>query len=193
MSQFLSVSFEHACPSADEIRTAAYLRAKDAGEKGVCLVQANLPDKSAPINVVVNLAAGEATVVLPLPCQIQKLSFGEAYTFENGVYVVSEQSAESISEAAQSAFPDAEALYLISVDRASAFSTAVLCLSGTLQPISRTVEGAAAAAMFLHSELEQGTMEVTIGQSGGILEIGMRKVGGEVTGLSAGGPVEVTA
>ena len=135
MSQFLSVSFDHAHPSADEIRIAAFRCAMDAGEKGVCLVQAKIQDQAAPINVVVNIAAGEATVVLSLPKRIQSFPFGCA---------------------------------------------------------SRTVEGAAAAAMFLHRDLEHGTMEVTVGQPGGILEIGMRKESGEVTGLSAGGPVEVS-
>ena len=192
MSQFLSVSFEHAHPSADEIRIAAYRCAMDAGEKGVCLVQAKVLDHAAPINVVVNIAAGEATVVLSLPKQIHAFPFGWAYYFESGVYLVTEQPAEAVSKDVRSSVSDTDPLYLLALDQESAFVTTMLCLPDALRPVPRTVEGAAAAAMYLHRDLEHGTMEVTVGQAGGILEIGMRKESGEVTGLSAGGPVEVS-
>ena len=192
MSQFLSVSFEHAHPSADEIRIAAYHCAMDAGEKGVCLVQAKVLDHAAPINVVVNIAAGEATVVLSLPKQIHAFPFGWAYYFESGVYLVTEQPAVAVSKDVRSSVSDTDPLYLLALDKESAFVTTMLCLPDALRPVPRTVEGAAAAAMYLHRDLEHGTMEVTVGQAGGILEIGMRKESGEVTGLSAGGPVEVS-
>ena len=113
VSQFLSVSFEHAHPSADEIRIAAYRCAMDAGEKGVCLVQAKVLDHAAPINVVVNIAAGEATVVLSLPKQIHAFPFGWAYYFESGVYLVTEQPAEAVSKDVRSSVSDTDPLYLL--------------------------------------------------------------------------------
>ena len=81
---------------------------------------------------------------------------------------------------------------IAALNRETAFVQAVDYSVDPQNPIiiGRSTEAAAAAAMVLHQDLENGTMESTIGQPGGILEIGMRKENGKVTGLSAGGPVD---
>lgn len=192
MSQILFVSAPEGYDS-DALRRAAYDCAVSAGETGVCLVQASTPSMSSPAQVVVNIAAKEASIVLALPTEERETDFGPVYVFRGDAYLVTDlPGGEAI---AQDPFDLQEAgrSFILTLDRETAFLTTLQYdrTTGEMTPVRRTVEGAAAAAMYLHRDLEQGTMEVTIEQPGGVLEIGMRKESGKVTGLSAGGPVEV--
>ena len=171
----------------DLMRRAAYTRALGAGETGVCLVLVERQDYD-PIQVVVHVPSKEASIVLPLPSEMKAFDFGTAFAFPGEYYVVTEQKPEKIASQVRAAFPQSNVI-VVSLNRENAFITAVDCSADPPVVIERSTEAAAAAAMVLHQDLENGTMESTIGQPGGILEIGMRKENGKVTGLSAGGPV----
>lgn len=175
----------------DSLRLAAFQQTVDAGETGVCLVLVERAD-AAPIQVVVNAAAREASIVLPVPMETRPFSFGTAFLFPEEICLVTEQTPEEIVSPARAAFPEVN-LVIVTLERETACIKAYDYGTETNQPalLERSTEAAAAAAMVLHQDLENGTMESTIGQPGGILEIGMRKEHGKVTGLSAGGPVEM--
>lgn len=172
----------------DSMRRAAYTRALSAGETGVCLVLVERQDYD-PIQVVVHVPAKEASIVLPLPSEMKAFDFGTAFAFPGEYYIVTEQKPEEIVSQVCAAFPQSN-MIIVSLNRENAFITSFDCSTNPPIVIGRSTEAAAAAAMVLHQDLENGTMESTIGQPGGILEIGMRKENGKVTGLSAGGPVD---
>ena len=190
MSQILTVKV----PSGnlrydgDSMRRAAYTRALSAGETGVCLVLVERQDYD-PIQVVVHVPAKEASIVLPLPSEMKAFDFGTAFAFPGEYYIVTEQKPEEIVSQVCVAFPQSN-MIIVSLNRGNAFITSFDCSTNPPIVIGRSTEAAAAAAMVLHQDLENGTMESTIGQPGGILEIGVRKENGKVTGLSAGGPVD---
>ncbi len=192
MSQILTVEFssDNERYNGDDMRRAAYLHALAAGETGVCLVLLKR-EGYAPIQVVVNVSAKEASVVLPLPTEIKSFDFGTAFTFPGEMLVITEQNSKEILSEVSSTFPELNTI-IVTLDRETAFAQAGDYSLNPDRPIiiSRSTEAAAAAAMVLHQDLLNGTMESTIGQPGGILEIGMRKENGKVTGLSAGGPVD---
>ncbi len=190
MSQILTVEV----PSfslrygGDAMRRAAFTRALGAGETGVCLVLIKREDYD-PIQVVVHVPTKEASIVLPVPKEIKEFDFGTAIAFPGECYVVTEQNTEEIISQVRAAFPLSDVI-IVTLNRENAFITAVDYSVDPPVVIGRSTEAAAAAAMVLHQDMENGTMESTIGQTCGILEIGMRKENGKVTGLSAGGPVE---
>ena len=190
MSQILTVEvpFVGQRYDGDSMRRDAYTRALGAGETGVCLVLVKRQDYD-PIQVVVHVPAKEASIVLPLPSEIKAFDFGTAFAFPGEYYVVTEQKPEEIVSQVCAAFPQSNVI-IVSLSRENAFITSFDCSADPPIVIGRSTEAAAAAAMILHQDLENGTMESTIGQPGGILEIGMRKENGKVTGLSAGGPVD---
>ena len=190
VSQILTVEVPSAGQryGGDSMRRAAYTRALGEGETGVCLVLVERQDYD-PIQVVVHVPAKEASIVLPLPSEIKMFDFGTAFAFPGEHYVVTELKPEEIVPQVRAAFPQSDVI-IVTLDRESAFITAVDCSTEPPVVIGRSTEAAAAAAIVLHQDLENGTMESTIGQPGGILEIGMRKENGKVTGLSAGGPVD---
>ena len=193
VSQILSVEFPTADHryNGDSMRRAAYLCAMQAGETGVCLVLVKRQGYD-PIQTVVNVAAKEASIVLPVPADVKKIDFGTAFFFPDEICLVTEQSPEFILPRISEAFPHSY-VTIVALDRENACITAAAYGMDRELPIviKRSTEAAAAAAMALHLDLENGTMESTIGQPGGILEIGMRKENGNVTGLSAGGPVDL--
>ena len=89
MSQILtfevpSVTHRYA---GDSMRCAAYTHALRSGETGVCLVLVKRPDYD-PIQVVVNVKAKEASIVLPLPASIKELAFGTVFSFPDEMIVV---------------------------------------------------------------------------------------------------------
>ena len=192
MSQILTVKV----PSGnlrydgDSMRRAAYTRALSAGETGVCLVLVERQDYD-PIQVVVNVKAKEASIVLPLPASIKGFAFGTVFSFPDEMIVVTEHKPEEILTEVRTLFPDFDAV-IATLNRETASIQAADYSRNPDQPImiGRSTEAAAAAAMVLHQDLENGTLESTIGQPDGILEIGMWKENGKVTGLSAGGPVD---
>jgi hypothetical protein len=190
MSQILTVEVPSAGQryDGDSMRRAAYTRALSAGVTGVCLVLVERQDYD-PIQVVVHVPAKEASIVLPLPSEIKAFDFGTAFAFPGEYYIVTEQKPEEIVSQVCAAFPQSNVI-IVSLSRENAFITSFDCSADPPIVIGRSTEAAAAAAMILHQDLENGTMESTIGQPGGILEIGMRKENGKVTGLSAGGPVD---
>ena len=175
--------------AGDAMRCTAYTHALRSGETGVCLVLVKRPDYD-PIQIVVNVKAKEASIVLPLPASIKGFAFGTVFSFPDEMIVVTEHNPDEILDEVRTVFPELN-VTIASLDRGNAFIAAADYSSNDVQPIhiERSTEAAAAAAMVLHQDLENGTMESTIGQPGGILEIGMRKENGKVTGLSAGGPV----
>lgn len=185
MSEILTFRPSEPLPDYDALRCAAFAHAVAAGESGVCLVLVETSGET--VSVVANVSAGEASVVLPLPKEIREESWGTLFFFPDEVYAVAE-NADTLDFA-----PEAD--FLVALDRAQAQIRVMRYdrETGEKFPVARSADGAACAAMVLHRDLENGTMESTVGQPGGILEIGMRKENGRVTGLSAGGPVEVTA
>ena len=194
MSQILTVEFpsDNLRYDGDAMRRAAYLHAIQAGETGVCLVLVQRHGYD-PIQVVVHVPAKEASIVLPLPAEIRTFGFGTVFSFLDEIIAVTEQNPKEILSEVCTAFPESNVI-IATLNRENAFIQAG---DYSLDPdnpiiIGRSTEAAAAAAMVLHRDLENGTMEPTIGQAGGILEIGMRKENGKVTGLSAGGPVDFT-
>ena len=192
MSQILTIevpSVNHRY-AGDSMRCAAYEHALRSGQTGVCLVLVKRPDYN-PIQVVVNVKAKEASIVLPLPASIKGFAFGTLFSFPDEMIVVTEQKPEEILAEVCTLFPEFNAV-IVTLNRETASIQATDYSSNPDQPIviGRSTEAAAAAAMVLHQDLANGTMESTIGQPGGILEIGMRKENGKVTGLSAGGPVD---
>ena len=192
MSQILTVEYssDYAFYDGDSMRNFAYLHAVHAGETGVCLVLLQRHGYD-PIQVVVHVSAKEASIVLPLPAETKEFDFGTAFAFPGEIIVVTEQEPKDILSEVYAAFPETST-FIAMMNRQTAF---VQAGDYSLDPdhpiiIGRSTEVAAAAAMVLHQDLENGTMESTIGQPLGILEIGMRKENGKVTGLSAGGPVD---
>ena len=192
MSQILTVEYpsDYARYDGDSMRRAAYLHAVHEGETGVCLVLLRRQGYD-PIQVVVNVKAKEASIVLPLPASIKGFAFGTVFSFPDEMIVVTEQKPEEIFAEVRTLFPEFNAV-IVTLNRETASIQATDYSSNPDQPIviGRSTEAAAAAAMVLHQDLANGTLESTIGQPGGILEIGMRKENGKVTGLSAGGPVD---
>lgn len=195
MSQILSFQFvsDDGTNFADQIRCAAFDFAKSAGETGVCLILVSGTNTDESVPVVANLGAKEASIVLPLFDWVKDDSFGTAFGLSDSVYVISESLNQAAMQQVQSAFEKETNLFFFELDRPKALIRGfLLCREDeNWIPIPRSAEGAAAAAMVLHRDLETGTMESTIEQPGGILEIGLRKEQGRVLGLSAGGPVEV--
>ena len=193
MSQILNVQITapDALTNFDGLRCTAYSNAFVAGETGVCLVLLQVPSGET-IRVVVNMAEKEASIVLPLPDEARSLDCGDAFLFPGGWFVVTEQTAQEALPAVRKAFPEVETIFIVTLNRETAFITLSRCVPEKLPVlVLRSAEATAAAAMVLHRDLADGTMESTVGQRGGILEIGLRKQGGEVVGLSAGGPVEM--
>ena len=192
MSQILTVEYssDYAFYDGDSMRSFAYLHAVHAGETGVCLVLLRRQGYD-PIQVVVHVSAKEASIVLPLPAEIKAFDFGSAFAFPGEMIVVTEREPKDILSDVYAAFPESFTK-IVTLNRENAFVQAGDYSLDPQNPIiiGRLTEAAAAAAMVLHQDLENGTMESTIGQPGGILEIGMRKENGKVTGLSAGGPVD---
>ena len=192
MSQILTIEVPSANHryAGDSMRCAAYEHALRSGETGVSLVLVKRPDYD-PIQVVVNVRAKEASIVLPLPTSIKGFAFGTVFSFPDEMIVVTDHTPEEVLAEVRTLFPDFDAV-IVTLNRETASIQAVDYSLNPDQPImiARSTEAAAAAAMVLHQDLENGTMESTIGQPGGILEIGMRKENGKVTGLSAGGPVD---
>ena len=191
MSQILNVSITapNALHDFDALRGVAWCNALVSDEKDVCLVLLQVPG-SDPIQVVVNVGEKEASIVLPLPSAEQSFEFGTAFTFPGGLFLVTEQPAVQVLPTARAALQETGTIYIVTMDRKTAFVKAARCVPDK-PPVylPRSAEAAAAAAMVLHSDLMDGTMESTIGQPGGVLEIGLRKQDGAVMGLSAGGPV----
>lgn len=193
MSQILKVSVPapNALHDYDALRGVAWCNALISDEQGVCLVLLQIPETD-PIQVVVNLAEKEASIVLPLPSSERSFDFGTAFRFPGGQYIVTEQPEQTVVPAVRAAMPEEETVFIVRMDRESAFIKTGRYVPGKPPSyLPRSAEAAAAAAMVLHRDLTDGTMESTIGQPGGILEIGLRKQNGAVTGLSAGGPVEM--
>jgi hypothetical protein len=193
MSQILNVKINSTdvLRDYDGLRCIAFANAMLAGETGVCLVLLEIPS-TEPIRVVVNMAQKEASVVLPLPEAERSFDFGTAFLFPAGWFVVTEQTAQQVLPDLRAAMPEVETVYIVTLDPETAHVTLTCCVPEKPPVfVARKVEAAAAAAMVLHRDLSDGTMEQTIGQRGGILEIGLRKQGGMLIGLSAGGPVEV--
>lgn len=192
MSQILTVEYpaDSIRYDGDGMRRAAYLHAVHEGETGVCLVLLRRQGYD-PIQVVVHASAKEASIVLPLPTEIKEFDFGTVFAFPGETIVVTEREPKDILSEVYAAFPESCPM-IAALNRETAF---VQAGDYSLDPpnqsvIGRSTEVAAAAAMVLHRDLENGTMESTIGQPCGVLEIGLRKENGKVTGLSAGGPVD---
>ena len=131
--------------------------------------------------------------MLPLPTREESFGWAERFDFPAGTFLLSERPCAETLAKALNALPEKTRIFALSLDRETArFETLAYDReTGETHPVRRTAEGAAAVAMLLHRDLQDGTMEVTIGQPGGILEIGLRKEGGRVLGLSAGGPVRM--
>ena len=195
MSQILTFQYLSDVGNADMdlIRCAAFHYAKAEGESGVCLVLVSVEGWGEPVQVVANLNANEASIVLPLFDWEKELSIGTAFGLRDTVYIISDCPGDSAMQEAANAFESSERLFFFALRRADASLTGFWLdrSSGTWIPVIRSAEGAAAAAIVLHRDLESGTMESTVSQPGGILEIGLRKDRSCVLGLSAGGPVEV--
>ncbi|MBQ3970087.1 MAG: hypothetical protein II685_06365, partial [Clostridia bacterium] len=128
-----------------------------------------------------------------VPEWTEEHSFGQVFSFSGVNYVISDNDRMPKEQEVFSMLKADRPLFLYSLDRSSASITGVQYHPGdqTGTPAERSAEAAAAAALVLHKELQNGTMESTIDQPGGILEIGLRKENGKLLGLSAGGPVEV--
>lgn len=192
MSQILSFQYtpDQFPITADAVRCAAFEYAKSRNCTGIALILVSLPEQKTPIQVVANLGAGESSSVLPLPDRIEETPVGTLFSFPSGLYIITEQEQQHAFKLAV-AMDEIQNLTLFFLQRDSAQIHGFRRVGQNWLPAARSAEGAAAAAMVLHSDLENGTMESTIDQPGGLLEIGMRKENGKVTGLSAGGPVEV--
>lgn len=195
MSQILSFHYSpyDETINADTIRCKAYEFAKASGEAGVCLVLVSLKDLNESVQVVANISAGEASIVLPLFDWEKEYAFGTAFGASGSVYVISDQSSSAAMQQAKDTFIEASELWFFYLDRKNAMlrGSHISAAGNHWTPVLRSAEGAAAAALVLHRSLDTGTMESTVDQPGGILEIGLRKDHGRVLGLSAGGPVEV--
>ena len=195
MSQILSFPYlpEGNNPYADQIRCNAFDYAKNTGESGVCLILVTLQDTGKTVQVVANLSAKEASIVLPLFDWEKDYSFGTAFGLSDTVFIISEVSDQAAMQQARETFEKEWNLLFFTLNRENAAIRGSWLdqKSGQWIPVSRSAEGAAAAAAVLHRDMITGTMESTIDQPGGLLEIGLRKERGNVLGLSAGGPVEV--
>ena len=192
MSQILELTMTERVCDSDALRCAAFDCAERAGEQSACLVQVHTAD-AGTVLVMVNVGAGEASAVLPLPTREETIGWAERFDFPAGTFLISERPCAETLKQAQTALPEAKRIFALSLDRETARFETLLHdrETGETRPVRRTAEGAAAAAMLLHRELQDGTMEITVGQPGGILEIGLRKEAGRVLGLSAGGPVRM--
>ena len=129
MSQILNVQITapDALTNFDGLRCTAYSNAFVAGETGVCLVLLQVPSGET-IRVVVNMAEKEASIVLPLPDEARSLDCGDAFLFPGGWFVVTEQTAQEALPAVRKAFPEVETIFIVTLNRETAFITLSRCV-----------------------------------------------------------------
>lgn len=148
-------------------RAAGYFYAKQQGMTGMAFVLtegSGIPDARA---VVANVEHETASAVLPLPERLELRETGADAVLDGVVYHVT---------TGDEAFSDGVTVHLDPAD------SSIDCAFA---------EAAAAAAIYLTRDLQDGTMELNIGVGDKVLEIGLRKDAGEVTGLSVGGELRL--
>lgn len=151
--------------SANLLRAAGFYYAQQQGLPGMAFVLTEGSCLSEPRAVVANAEAETASAVLPLPESLELR--------ENGVDAVIDGTCYHVTTENET-FPDGVTVHL----------------NGSDIDVP-TAEAAAAAAIYLTRDLKDGTMELNIGVGVGVLEIGLRRDGGAVTGLSVGGEMKL--
>lgn len=149
------------------LRAAGYFYAKQQGMEGMSFVLtegSGIPDARA---VVANVEHETASAVLPLPERLEWRETGVDAALDGVLYHVT---------TGDESFSDGVTVHLDPAD------SSIDCNSA---------EAAAAAAIWLTRDLQDGTMELNIGVGDKVLEIGLRKDAGEVTGLSVGGEMRL--
>lgn len=149
------------------LRAAGYFYAKQQGMTGMAFVLTEGSGISDPRAVVANVERETASAVLPLPERLQLRETGADAVLDGVLYHVTTED-ETFSDGVTVRLNPADS----SIDCSSA-------------------EAAAAAAIWLSRDLRDGTMELNIGVGEKVLEIGLRKDAGEVTGLSVGGELRL--
>lgn len=149
------------------LRAAGYFYAKQQGMTGMAFILtegSGIPDARA---VVANVEHESASAVLPLPERLNFRQTGVDAVLDGVLYHVTTND---------ETFADGVTVHLNPVD------SSIDCSAS---------EAAAAAGIWLTRDLQDGTMELNIGVGDKILEIGLRKDGGAVTGLSVGGELRL--
>lgn len=157
----------HGAADTNLLRSAGYFYAKQQGMTGMAFVLTEGSGISDPRAVVANVEHETASAVLPLPERLELRETGADAVLDGVLYHVT---------TGDEVFSDGVTVGLNPTD------SSIDCAAA---------EAAAAAAIWLTRDLENGTMELNIGVGGKVLEIGLRKDGGAVTGLSVGGEMRL--
>ena len=149
------------------LRAAGFFYARQQGTEGTSLVLTEGNGLPAPRAVVTNPAHQTASAVLPLPERLQVRETGADAELDGILYHVTTEN---------ETFSDGVTVHLNPSD------SSIDC---------PRAEAAAAAAIWLTRDMQDGTMELNIGVGEAVLEIGLRKIGGKVAGLSVGGEMRL--
>ncbi|GHU89472.1 diaminopimelate epimerase [Spirochaetia bacterium] len=176
--------------------------ARETGLTGKATVMIEISGMKNPLPVHVDTEAGRAEVEIPRPLARSSLNFNghilPVLVFDGITHVIApglkpsedifykikavlEKGAGHLSEAFGVMFYDAEKQFI--------YPAVYVAATDSLVFESSCGSGSAALAAWKTAELHDGEYCCDIAQSGGIIEVRVSKLGGEISSITIGGPV----
>ncbi len=182
------------------LRCAGFYQALRTGAQGKSCVFAEISGADGVQPVMADTAEGTASTVMPLPLSMQPAGWADVQaarvTFAGITHFVIDcaQPDETLVQRAIAAAPGASAVGAIFLDRAHGSIKPVVFVRETASCVAENscASGSVATAVVLTADFADGITEIGIGQPGGMLEVGVQRTDGAVTGLSIGGAVRLT-
>ncbi|GHT84700.1 diaminopimelate epimerase [Spirochaetia bacterium] len=180
--------------------------ARRQGLRGQVRVDIEISGMKGSVPVQVDVEAGLAEAVMPLPIARETLSYTGAdlpvYVFEGITQVIapdirpSESVFYAIKEllnAKQDADHPIDALGVMFWDTAAGIMTPAVYVQATDSLVFESSCGSGSAAMGIWAarNLPDGEERLSLSQPGGVIAVRIQKRGGNVTGVSIGGPVKL--
>jgi diaminopimelate epimerase len=176
--------------------------ARRRGLRGQVRVNIGISGMKVPVPVLVDVEAGLAEAAMPLPIARETLAYKGAelpvYVFEGITHVIapditpSESVFYEIAKKGAGHPPGAgDALGVMFYDTAAGIMTPAVYVYATESLVfeSSCGSGSAALGLWLARGAADGETSLAVSQPGGVIEVRVLTRGGEVTGLSIGGPV----
>lgn len=177
------------------LRAVGFYRALCRNETERCCVLTEISGAAQALPVLADPARRAASTVMPLPARVERLGWAWRVAFDGITHYVFDRAApeDALVRRAVAAAPEAAAVGAVFLDRAACAIRPVVYVRATDSCVAETscASGSTAAAVVLAEGEADGISEFSIAQPGGTLEVGVRREGGRVTGLSLGGPVEL--
>lgn len=181
------------------LRCAGFYQALRTGAQGKSCVLAEISGADGVQPVMADTAQGTASTEMPLPLSVQPAGWADVQatrvTFAGITHFVIDcaQPDEALVQRAVAAAPEASAVGAIFLDRAHGSIKPVVFVRETASCVAENscASGSVATAVVLTADFADGITEIGIGQPGGMLEVGVQRADGAVTGLSIGGAVRL--